>query len=349
MILSACQSHPLAPKAPSPPSPPRPATTLPGAPPAKVPAPGSNGRLIFTYYFYWYDAQSGGHLQPSLLHDHFPATPTPSWRSAEWQRKQLADMSAAGIDVALPVFWGFDRPQDAWSMQGLPVLAQAWHEAQRQGQNPPRLGMFLDTTIDSQRDLTTSGGMDWFYTNVKDFFGQIPRDEWALVGGHPVLFLFTSDFTQAVNQATFDHLYSQFQADFGVRPYVVREVSWNYPFPGWQNGVRMRDFQHPIQTDNSYQWAGALHGYIDSGGVAEVGPGYDERGLPGRKGDFQDRQSGAFYQRNLQAAVRSGKRMIALETWDEMHEATDICESTEYGRTYIDITRRLADQFHALR
>jgi len=309
----------------------------------------SNQRLLMTYYFYWYDAQTGAHLNPpAVLNNHFPPTPPlPSWRSPEWHRKQLQDMSAAGIDVVLPVYWGFDRPQDQWSTLGLPILAQAWRQAKVQGLNPPLIGMFLDTSIVNKRDLTTPDGNAWFYANFKDFFSRIPRDEWANVGGRPIASLFTSDFTNRVDQGTFDYVYSHFQADFGVRPYIIREVSWDYPILGWTGNQRIRDYQHPIQTENSYQWAAAIHGYINSGGVAEVGPGFNERGIPGRSGDFRDRAGGSFYRTNLQAAINSGKRIIAIETWDEMHEASGICESLEYGRQYIDITRTLADVFHA--
>lgn len=330
---------------------PLPSLPSPKAPPTNPPTatPVSNGTLVFTYFYYWYDTVSGAHLQPDIMHNHFPPSPPPTWRTPEWDQQQLADMSAAGIDVALPVFWGYaDGPPDPWSMGGLPVLVTAWHNAQQQGQKPPRLGMFLDTTIVNGRDLTTPDGMAWFYGNLHNYFSLIPRDEWASVGGRPIIFLFTADFTGAFNQATFDYAYSHFQADFGVRPYLVSEISWDYPILGRQNGTPILDRQHPTHTDGRYQWGGAEHGFLNIGTVAEVGPGYDDRGLPGRgSGTYTDRQGGAFYRHNLQAALNSGMRMLAIETWDEMHEASDVCDSVEYGNTYIDITRQYADQLHS--
>jgi hypothetical protein len=330
---------------------------------AQQPAPGAGGgggiagaatpappvkpdrKLIFTYYFYWYDATTGAHMQPDR--DHLPASPQPTWRSAAWQGKQLRDMGQAGIDVALPVYWGFDRPQDQWSPQGLKVLAAAWRQQRAAGVKVPSIGMFFDTTIVGMRDLTKPEGKAWFYSNFKDFFTRIPRNEWALINGKPVIYLFTSDTTEAVNQGTFDYVYSHFQSDFGVRPYIVREVSWDYPILKWVNGQRVRDLQNPIKTDNSYLWAAAVHGYVDRGGVAAVGPGYDETLVPGRSGTVTPRQGGAFYRTAWQKAIASGKPLIAIETWDEMHEASDIGESVEYGRTYIDITAAFAKQFHA--
>jgi len=39
--------------------------------------------------------------------------------------------------------------------------------------------------------------------------------------------------------------------------------------------------------------------------------------------------------------------LVHLETRNEFHEGTEICETREYGRQYIELTRRFADLFHA--
>jgi hypothetical protein len=322
--------------------------TASGTPAAESPAPAvpSGQRLVFTYYFYWYDSTTGGHLQPQLMQDRFPQSPAPSWRSQVWQMKQLRDMSAAGIDTALAVYWGFDRPQDTWSSQGLAVMGRAYRSLKAAGQAPPRIGLFLDTSIVGMRDLTTDAGKRWFYAQFKDFFTRVPRDAWQLVNGRPVAFLFTSDFTKAVNQSTFDYVYDRFNADFKVKPYIVREVSWDYPILRWNGNERVRDYTHPIRTDNSYLWAAAIHGFVNRGGVAAVGPGFDDRLVPGRNPVVTDRKNGDFYAKAWKDAINSGKNLVAIETWDEMHEGSDVCESIEFGRKYIDITRHYADLFH---
>jgi hypothetical protein len=258
-------------------------------------------------------------------------------------------MAYAGINVALPVYWGFDFPPDAWSMDGLPVLGQAWQALHAEGAAPPQLGLFLDTTIIRGRDLTTANGMAYFYANLRAYFSQIPREAWALVNGGPVVFLYMSNFAAAMNQATLDYAYAHFQADFGVRPYIVREVSWDYPILGRDSqGAPIIDSAHPIQTENNYLWGAAQHGYVERGGVAAVGPGYDDRNLPGRAGTVVDRAQGRFYATNFVAALRSGHPLLAIETWNEIHEASGICETVEYGRGYIELTRALAPYFHAV-
>lgn len=326
-----------------------PAIATPTASPSPVPsAPPAAQRLIFAYYYYWYDAQTGGHLQDSVLRYHYPATPAPSWRDPAWHKKELADMAYAGIDVVLPVYWGFDRPGDGWSTAGLAPLVAARQELLAEGRPAPAIGMFFDTAILDRRDLTTAEGRAYFYANIRDFFSRVPRRDWALVDGRPVIFLFTSDFAGAVNQRTFDDVYKRFRADFGIRPYIVREVSWDYAFSGWLGDQRLREYDHPLSTDASYLWGAAFHGYVDRGEVAAIGPGYDDTLVPGRGQVPTDRENGAFYQRAWEAALASRKRLVAIETWNELHEGSGINETIEYRRQYLDLTRQYAARFHAI-
>ncbi len=305
--------------------------------------------LVLTYFFYWYDAYAGQHLREADgLREHFPPGPAPSYRSVAWFQQQLKDMSYAGIDVVLPVYWGFGREQ--WSTEGLSYLALARQEMMDAGQPAPQIGMFFDTTIIDGRDLTTPDGKEFLYQNFRDFFSRIPRHQWALIDGRPAAFLFTSDRTAAVDQTTFDYVYDSFQRDFGVHPYIVREISWDYPFrqpaSAANADTRVRDWDHPIRTDDSYLWGAAQNGYAGLGGVAEVGPGYDDSLVPGRHGVVRARENGWWYRRNFEAAIASGKRLLAIETWNEVHEGSEICETVEYGRQYLDLTRELTTRFH---
>ncbi len=37
--------------------------------------------------------------------------------------------------------------------------------------------------------------------------------------------------------------------------------------------------------------------------------------------------------------------IVMIETWNELHEGTDICETREYGRQYIDMTAKYSVMF----
>ena len=134
----------------------------------------------------------------------------------------------------------------------------------------------------------------------------------------------------------FDAVYARFRTEFGVRPYIVRATGWDCP--NTTSGCA-----HPIRTDASYVWGTAQDGMQLTPLVASAGPGYDERQIAGRRGIHVSRDGGAYYRDNLTAAVQSGRPFVAIETWNEIHEASGIGETVEYGRQYIDLTRSIVD------
>jgi hypothetical protein len=105
----------------------------------------------------------------------------------------------------------------------------------------------------------------------------------------------------------------------------------------------------PGEADDEYMWGGALQPQWRS--VAAFGPGYDHSAVPGRQALVRDREGGAFSERAWEQLLSQepGERpwLVHLETWNEFHEGTEICETKEYGRRYLDLTRRFADMFHA--
>jgi hypothetical protein len=296
---------------------------------------------VMTYLFYWYDSETGGHLQEeSGLPTHLPADPPPTWRSVDWFRKQLEDMTYAGIDIALPVYWGTGED---WSIQGLPNLAEAKRQLTAEGQPSPQIGLFFDTTILDGKDLTSIEGKEFFYGLIRTYFGQFPPDQWALADGKPVISMFFSFFPTAFDQSTFDYIYDSFERDFGVRPYIIREQTWSFAVTNLGGRHVLED--EPIATEASYKWGAALDGYSDVGNVASVGPGFDEHLIPNRGNAIRDRANGAWYRENFEKAIASGKRLLVIETWNELHEASGICETLEYGREYLEMTRELSAKY----
>jgi len=58
-----------------------------------------------------------------------------------------------------------------------------------------------------------------------------------------------------------------------------------------------------------------------------------------------DRRKGKFYEENWEKFLRSPSNFVMIETWNELHEGTEICETQEYGRQFIELTRKYVDQF----
>jgi len=301
-------------------------------------------RVVLTPYFYWYDVYTSAHIVngdgSDALTDHPPSLTGFSYRSRSWHRQQLEDMLDAGIDVALPVYWGEpsqripNRPVEAqpWSYAGLPPLVQAREDLLAAGRAPPSIGMFYDTstleynTANERIDLTTPRGRQWFYESVRDFFSLVPPRHWALIEGKPVVFLYSAAFAARHDQSCIDYLRSSFARDFGGRtPFVVREISWR------------------VESENVYAWGGALG--LKNPGVASLGPGYDHSAVPGRTPLVVPREGGAFFERNWIRFLRNPSTLVMIETWNEYHEGTEIAPTREYGRAYLDLNREYVQMF----
>lgn len=322
-----------------------------GTPAPAVQNPRSSANvspLVLTWFFYWYDLPRGVHS--TELTDH-PIDPAASCRSVDWFKQQFSDMEDAGIDVALADYWGVQEP---CSDIGITNMALATQQLRAAGKHPPRIGMVVDTGLIgnwplADRDLTKATNQQHVYALVHTFYSLLPRADWAFVDNRPVVWFWAAYFDITFDATFFTSLDQHFAADFSYRPYIVGESSFRYAIT-WTPSGRQMNKQAAMPLDDWYEWGATLRGYADAGGnIAEVGPGYDERSLtgPDRVGRYQSRENGKIYERSLQAAVASGKPYLMIETWDEFHEATDIANTKEYGRQYIDITRRYVDQFRA--
>ena len=304
---------------------------------ASQPSPSwtSRDRIALTYYFYWYDAHSNYHFINRDGSDGLTDHPTDayrgdySWAEIAWHQRELADISAAKIDAVLPVYWGDQVNSAAWSQAGIRTLVAAERAMLQAGTPAPKIGMFYDTTAwlitpGTRPDLTTADGKAIFYSFIKDYFSLVPRELWATIDGKPIVVLYYASYASTYNQSTFDYVTQQMKSDFGVAPYLIRETSWK-----------------GVASDAAYVWGAAVLGPGLVGDVGMVGPGYDDSAVSDRATHlYQDRQCGSFYQRAWDRITQTGSRLVLIETWNELHEATDIAYSREYGRQYIDLTAR---------
>ncbi len=96
-----------------------------------------------------------------------------------------------------------------------------------------------------------------------------------------------------------------------------------------------------------YAWGAAPFGFNASPEltIAQVGPGFRNTQLGGEGRIDTPRRDGAYYEDNLRQAFRSGRKIMAIETWNELGEGSGILETVKFGRQYIDLTRRYVDLF----
>jgi hypothetical protein len=316
---------------------------------------GADQRVVATYFFYWYEAAHLRERQRERTFDPYPFKPpnleTISFRDPDWYEQEFRDMLAAGIDVVLPDYWGepgqYDRrvapaPElNYFSTQGIPPMVQALDRLADAG-TPLKVGLFLDTTILNDEDLTVERGKRIFYTTIRNFYSKIPPRHWAAIGGRPLVWLYDAQRVFRFDQGTLDFVYEQFPRDFGgMRPFIVREWQWER--------AKNTGTDELLHTEGLYAWGAAPFGFADDARftIAQVGAGFSNAQFGRPNPIHTDRQGGRYYEDQLRKALRSGRQMLAVETWNELGEASGILETVEFGRQYIDLTRQYADRFKA--
>jgi hypothetical protein len=318
---------------------------------------GARQRVAATYFFYWFDSafmqQSRGgtavYRQNPVNHE------TMSFHDSNWYVKEFVDMQDAGLDVALPVYWGepgqYNRrvapaPElNLFATEGLGPMVQALDSLRAAGR-PFKVGLFFDTSILNMEDLTTERGKTIFYTTMRDYFSKIPPQHWAAIGGKPLIWLYDATRVGAFDQSSFDYVYERFPRDFGgLSPYIVRENQWRT--------ARVAPPQPVLRTEGMYLWGAGPFGFNDdpSFTVAQVGPGFcnTQFGAPGAPDRFcVDREDGNYYRRQLERALGGHHQILAVETWNELGEQSGILETLEHGRLYLDLTRQYVDRWRAI-
>lgn len=309
----------------------------------------SSEKIAGTHYFYWYDYPDhhffdNASRSDDALQDHFTDPQTVSYRDVAWHQGELSDCIDAGLDFIMPVYWGapdnYFKPDISFSVEGLGPLQLALKRLGEEGEDAPKVGLFYDTSTllpgvrgeanaSGKYDLREETGRDIFYRTIRDFFYQIDPRHWAAINGRPIVTLYGAGFVSGHDAELFDYVNERFQRDFhGLTPFIIRDFSWTQ-----QN------------ADAVTRWGAALDGPYIFDRVAQVGPGYNDSAVPGRSTPIRDREDGDYYRWSWNRILESDVSIVLIETWNEMHEGTTICQSVEYGRDYIDLTRSLIDRW----
>jgi hypothetical protein len=315
-------------------------------------------KVATTYYFYWHDL-TDPERRGRFASGQFHAPPDPdhySFLMPETHEREFRDMVDAGLDFVLPVYWGepghpgrttAQTSPHYWSTEGIPPMVEAMDRLAADGITF-KMGMFYDTTILANADLTTPAGREYFYVNVRDFYSRIPPKYWAAIDGRPIVWLYDTIWIPAFDQSSIDYLSDRFAQDFGgLRLFVVGENQWRR--------ARVAPPQPLLQLDALYGWGAAANGFNSDPvfTVAQVGPGFTNTayctGGPERNCFNINREDGAFYERQLRQAIATPRKILAVETWNEFSEGTDIQETVQTGRKYIDLTRTYLDRWRAAR
>lgn len=301
--------------------------------------------IVATYFYYWYDYPSRGHIlnapgTDALIRKPVKFDGTFSYENDYWHLGELRDMVEAGIDIVLPVYQGHgEHPEcEPWSATGLEHMVKALNHLKSQGEGYPLVGMFYDTQTlmynsetgfdeKYKTDLTSESGLETFYKTVESFFDLIPVEFRATIDDKPVVWLYKSDYASEYGEDFFNRFKAKFASGYGVEPYIVAERSWS----------------DAKDADAWYLWGAAEEGSLAGTGVVAVGPGYDNSAINERSPDVVERMDGLLYEWGWLAALDADPRIVVVETWNNLHEGTEVCQTRENGGKYIELTRYYAD------
>jgi hypothetical protein len=221
-------------------------------------------------------------------------------------------------------------------------MVEALDRLAKNGAKTVKLGLFYDTSTlandtrgapppGGKADLTTAAGQDLFCTTVTDYFAAIGKQHWARHRGGALVVLYTSSFAGKRDGTLGNVLRERFRERFaGEALCLVADVSWG-----------------AIGQDLTTSWGAALWGPQLQRGVAQIGPGYDDRAVPGRRTPVREREDGGFYAYSWQRAIAHRPELVLLETWNEMHEGTELCATREAGRRYVELTKKWIERLRS--
>jgi len=180
-------------------------------------------------------------------------------------------------------------------------------------------------------------------------------NQWSLSDGFPMIFIYEAGrgfFFWDWDRTLFENILNWFEKDFGLKPRLYPDYEWSLKDPDDDE----RAFN--LNGGGYIRWRSAVYEpYVMNTPVqmprkgedcVQIGPGYDDRDFPGRTKNghpIRSRDFGYFYCYGWQYAIRSNRNLVMLESWNELHESTNISDCQEFGRKYIRLTRDYTKKF----
>lgn len=284
------------------------------------------------------------------------------WMNESWHEWELRCMMRAGIDVLIPVYWYNRLPGSEWARDGIVTLVNAWNDlvpkvATEQGipvfeamARVPKISLFFDTTCmkilwshETGQPFETGAGPDlnepawqqYFWRCIDDYLGLLDDNATYFWNGRYVVWMYGSGWFADVGTQVLEYCRQQCLAKYGRSIYFVGPNGW-----------------YKAGADGLCDW-GACFGVVNPqkrGTIpcAAVSPGYYNLGAIALQTPLYKARDFARYQQEWNQVMDAGAAWVHVETWNELHEGTNIAWTQEYGWDWIDATRAMTDKFHAM-
>jgi len=313
-------------------------------------AGAAQAKTVFAHFYYWYPINAGivTHHAPE---GHFDRN------SMDWWKGELRNAQYAGVDVLTLMYWDVHD----YNPGALEVLVRAVREMDAASEPHPKVAMHLDGIEHvanvgrqypiTQCDLTNPASQEAVaqaFVNFLRFF-----DEQGMLDlcfrwrGKLVAFVYRPEYGvyhSVADDSLVPLCHQRFRQALHEELYVVMETAFHSArLPATNTDLRCTN------ADSYYRWDAALHGPLLErlGGfpIATIGPGFDPRGQGRPKPPLRDRAGGATFRRDFEQAIAWNAPWLVIETFNFFEEGTDITETQEFGRQYLDIAHEMTARF----
>ena len=286
-------------------------------------------KMLWAFYYSWYYLKSWADPR---LRDR-PLIPYVS-NDSQAIAQQIDEAKSAGIDGFVSSWWG---PGD-FTDRILPKLLSLAE------QKNFHIAIYLETLSD-QGPLSPDELLRWL-----TYFIPMYRDNPAYmkVDGKPLIVVWSSG---AEPLTAWQNIFSKLHQQGLDGVYLA--MGYDSTNLDAFSGLHEYGIFNTADLAQLYQQTSReVHFYPLLAGSAEpkiwaaaVQPGFDDRMIPGRKGQVQARQNGDFYRMTFQAATASDPDWIFITSWNEYPENTYIEPSQKFGDLYLNITREYGQKW----
>jgi hypothetical protein len=285
------------------------------------------------------------------------------WNNTSWHEWELRGMMRAGIDVLIPVYWYNRRPDSKWAYDGVKTLVAAWNNLApklvAEGRAStlseamamiPKIALFYDTTCvkvlwshltgqpfdgGAGPDLRDPVWQQHFWNSIDDFIGLMEDNSTYLWNDRYVVWMYSDSWFADVGTEVLEYCRQQSLLKYGRSIYFVGPDGWS-----------------KAGADGLCNW-GSCFGAVNPQGrgtipCAAVSPGYYNLGAIAGQTPLYKARNFTRYQQEWRQVMDLGAAWVHVETWNELHEGTNVAWTQEYGWDWIDATRAMTDEFHAM-
>ncbi len=307
-------------------------------------------KTIFAHFYYWYPINAGivTHHAPE---GHFDRD------DVSWWKGEMRNAHYAGIDVLALMYWDVH----SYNPAALEVMLQAVREMDAAGEPHPKVCMHLDgiehvaNVLDTRPvttcDLTDPASQDAVADAFVNFFSFFKEREMLDLcfrhEGKLVAFVYRPEYrayTSRIDDSAAEVWREGLRDELDEELYLVLETA--YATAQW---APTQTDLHCTTADNYFRWDAALAGALmEARGdfpIATIGPGFDPRGQDSTSTRIRHRRQGFTFRNDFRKAISSDAPWLVIETFNFFEEGTDITETQEFGRQYLDIARKYSARF----